>query len=210
MQQIQQQLNNSLFQLTHTEHNFASNTTNLIIHYAESLSQLTNELFKRDGFIADVKNLYRFVTIVRARLKLNIARSMKQFSTQKIARINFKFHQKFLTELYEMLNSHIDSIVSAVDARWDLMECWDNYKAIYLQIGLEATNEISVSIVTEIKRFQSDFKILRQKITLEINRTTRLLDKQHESPFIERLRVKYFVSYTFNKSSRILTHLHGG
>lgn len=194
LQQIQQQLNISLRQLTHTEQNFALNTTNLIINYGESLSRLTNELFKRDGFIADVKNLYRFVMTVRARLKFGIAASIRQFSTQKISRINFKLYQKFLAELYDMLNTHIDSIVLAVDTRWELMECWDSYKVIYLQIGLEATSEISASMVLEIRRLRNDFRILRHKITSEINRTMRLLNKKHTSPFMERLRVKYFVS----------------
>lgn len=183
--------------MTYVEQNFAINTTNLIIHYGESLSQLTNELFKRDGFIADVKNLYRFVTNVRARLKHNIAQSIKQFSTQKISRINFKFYQKFIAELYEMLNLHIESIVKAVDARWELMECWDNYKAIYFQIGLEATNDISISISNEIKRLRNDYKLLRQKISSENYRFVKLLHKQYNSPFIERLRMRYFVSFSF-------------
>lgn len=194
LQQIHQQMNISLRQLTHAEQNFALNTTNLIISYGENLSLLTNELFKRDGFIADVKNLYRFVMSVRARLKHGIASSIRQFSTQKISKINLKLYQKFLGELYDILDIHIDRIILAVDTRWELMECWDSYKAIYLQIGLEATSEISVSMVVEIKRLRNAFKILRQKITSEINRTMRLLSKKHSSPFIERLRVKYFVS----------------
>lgn len=197
LQQIQQQLNFSLLQLTRTEHDFALNTTNLIIHYGENLSKLTNELFERDGFIADIKNLYRFVTNVRARLKFNISRSIRQFSTQKISRMNLKLYQKFLANLYAMLNNHIDRIVNAVNTRYDLMECWDSYKAIYLQIGLEATSEISVSIVSEIKRLRNDFKILKSKILLEINRSSKLMDKQHESPFVERLRAAYFVSLNF-------------
>lgn len=195
LQQIQQQLNFSLLQLTRTEHDFALNTTNLIIHYGENLSKLTNELFERDGFIADIKNLYRFVTNVRARLKFNISRSIRQFSTQKISRMNFKLYQKFLANLYAMLNNHIDRIVNAVNTRYDLMDCWDSYKAIYLQIGLEATSEISVSMVAEIKRLRNDFKIIKSKILAEINRTLKLLDKQHESPFVERMRAAYFVSF---------------
>lgn len=195
LQQIQQHLNFSLLQLTQTEHDFALNTTNLIIHYGENLSYLTDELFKRDGFIADIKNLYRFVTNVRARLKQNISRSIRQFSTQKISRMNFKLYQKFLANLYGMLNNHIERIVRAVNTRYDLMVCWDSYKAIYLQIGLEATSEISVSMVGEIKRLRSDFRVLNHKITTEINRTLKLLDRQHESPFVERLRASYFVSF---------------
>jgi hypothetical protein len=111
--------------------------------------------------------------------------------------MNFKLYQKFLANLYAMLNNHIDRIVNAVNTRYDLMECWDSYKAIYLQIGLEATSEISVSMVSEIKRLRNDFKILKSKILTEINRTLKLLDKQHESPFVERLRASYFVSFIF-------------
>lgn len=194
LQQIQQHLNFSLLQLTQTEHDFALNTTNLIIHYGENLSHLTDELFRRYGFIADIKNLVLFVKNVRARLKENITRSIKQFSTQKISRMNSKLYQKFLANLYSMLNNHIDRIAKAVDSRYDLMECWDSYKAIYLQIGLEATSEISVSVIGEIKRLRSDFRVLSRRITIEINRTLKLLDRQHESPFVERLRASYFVS----------------
>lgn len=199
LQQIQQQLNTSLLQLTRTEHDFALNTTNLIINYGESLAKLTNELFERDGFIADIKTLTTFVRNVRARLKFNISRSIRHFSTQRISRMNFKLYQKFLANLYAMLNNHIDRIVNAVNTRYDLMECWDSYKAIYLQIGLEATSEISISLYSEIKRLRNDFKLIKSKILAEMSRMLKLLDKQHDSPFVERLRTAYFVSVIFYK-----------
>lgn len=201
LQQIQRQLNISLQRLTYAEHNFALNTTNLIIQYAESLSLLTSELFKRDGFIADVRNLYRFVTSVRTRLKINIARSIRQFSTQKISRINAKMHHKFIAELTDMLSTHIDRIAMSVDVGYETIECWDSYKAIYFQIGLEATNEISTWMAAEGKRLWSDFKSLKQKISVETGRIMKLLDKQHDSPFIERLRASYYVSFCTNCKS---------
>lgn len=217
LSQMQEHLNVSMTLLTKTEQNFAMNITNLLILYGESWIRLTNEIFERDGFVVDIKvfslwkhyfikcqfkiiwysfqNLYKFTSNIKSRIKFDITRSIKEFSAGKITKTNVKLYQSFLAELFGILDQHIRKIQSAVTINDDLIECWDYYKTVYLEIGFDATNILSKWSILEIERLYKSFYYLNNKISTEIKITKNLLFNEITSPLDNRIMVNLYVSW---------------
>ncbi|KAG5678360.1 hypothetical protein PVAND_008042 [Polypedilum vanderplanki] len=193
LKQIQEHLNLSLNVLTKTEQNFAMNITNLLILYGESWIRLTNELFERDGFIVDIKSLYKFTSNIKARIKFDISRSIKEFSSGKITYMNKKLYQNFLSNLFGILDQFIERIKMGVNYNNELIECWDYYKTIFLEIGFDATNSLSKSSFDEIERLYNSFNLVKEKILTEIKYTKHILFYEFPSPLDNRLIINLYI-----------------
>lgn len=183
--------------LSEKEQIFSMDITKLLIQYGENWIQLTNELFERDGFIIDIKRLYKFTSNVKDRIKHNISKLLKNVSTQKVIKDNRKLFSSFLSDLYTLLDAQIDKIKAAVNFNTELIECWDVYKTVYFEIGLEATSNLSKSSLHEIERLNNEFHHLKHKITSEIENMKNLLLRESSRPFARRISLRSFVSLTF-------------
>jgi len=196
MNEIQQHLNLSMVTLTMSEEDFTQNVTNLLIQYGENWIRLTNELFERDGFVVDIKNLYRFVSNVKSRIKVNISRSLKDIRI--LIRKNMKFYQIFFKHLNNILNQYIAEIESTINENGNLIECWDSYKTVYFEIAFDACNAIYKHSNYQIKYLYNEFEGLRKKITADIKSTQTLMLKEYMEPFKNRVIIRYYVSRSGN------------
>ncbi|CAG9801026.1 unnamed protein product [Chironomus riparius] len=191
LNEIQQHLNLSMVTLTMSEEDFTQNVTNLLIQYGENWIRLTNELFERDGFVVDIKNLYRFASTIKSRIKVNISQSLKDIRI--LIRKNMKFYQIFLKHLLNILNQYVAEIESTLNDDYNLIECWDSYKTVYFEIAFDACNAIYKHSNYQIKYLNNEFEGLRKKITSDIKSTQTLMLKEYMEPFKNRVIIRYYL-----------------
>jgi hypothetical protein len=194
MHYIAQQLNSTMMNLIANEQSYSMNISNLFIQYGENWIQLTNKLFERDGFIIDIKGLYKLTLNIKSKIKQGITRSLKDLSAQRITRENRKLFMGFLSLLHTKLDESMTKIKLEMKSKRFLIECWDGYKSIFLEIGLEATSELLKSSLLEIDSLRREFHKLRQKITIEFVRIRKLLLNKYSRPFENRLYLNFYVS----------------
>lgn len=178
--------------LMKSEEDFAQNVTNLLIQCGENWIRLTNELFERDGFVVDIKSLYIFALNLKTRIKLNITRSLKDI--RLIIRQNIKFYQFFYKHLLNISNEYVAEIEAILSSDYKLVECWDDYKAVYLETAFDSCNEVHRLSSYQIKYLHFQYDELSRKVLSEIKVTRALMLKKYLEPFKNRMIVRYYVS----------------
>jgi hypothetical protein len=195
IQEIYKHLNSSMLDLIQAEQNFGNNISTHAIRYSETLMRISSDLFAQHGFVLDIKKLFIFVKRINERIKLNIARSIKHFPVQRASKFNAKLSQNFIDNVATTVITQFERMSSAVNMHLYGLECWNDYKVIYLETGLNGAGKIFLLTQREIEHLDRYVRYLQQKINSEILFTASSLLKQNSSILMKRLSVNIFVSF---------------
>lgn len=194
MTQFQENVDLSEANLTSTEIEFINNNINLMVLYGESLIQKSKELFEDYAFIVDAKKVYAFVSRVRRQIKNGINELMLKYSSNQINRKLSKIYFVFSKNLKEIVDKEIEKIENAVNRNENIIECWDVYKVLMLELGFDAINDLKILSFDEGENLVTAFNKMRDEVTSKINQLITDLSMKHSPLFSARFKVNAYVS----------------
>lgn len=181
--------------LTGTQIDFLSENINLLVLYAESLTNKSQELFNRYGFVINAKQLYSLVFAVRQRTVDNINHLMIENSANQIRRNLSKIYQKFSEELKSVFDKEILKIRSAAKIDEDALDCWDSYKIPLFELGYDVVSALELSALNEAENLMRKLDEARQNVSSAINQIiTDLSMTPSTAIFPARSRTNTYVS----------------
>lgn len=183
--------------MTATEVEFINNNINLLVLYGESLIEKSKELFEDYAFIVDAKRVYAFVSRVRRQIKNGINQLMEKYSSNLINRKLSKIFYIFSKDLKEIVDKEIEKIESAVNRDENIIECWDVYKVLMLELGFDAINDLRILSFDQAENLVSVFNKMRDDVTTNINQLIADLSKKHSPLFSARFKVNAYVSFNY-------------
>lgn len=194
MTQFQENVDLSKSNLTKTEVAFINDNINLLVLYGKSLIQKSEELFEKYAFIVDAKRVYAFVSKVRRQIKTGINLLMEKYSSNQINRKLSKIYFVFSRNLKEIVDKEIEKIGSAVNRDETIIQCWDVYKVLMLELGFDAINDLRILSFDEGETLVKTFNEMRDEVTSKINQLIGDLSKKHSPLFSARFKVNAYVS----------------
>jgi len=153
---FQEALDRSLTNLSSCEIAFLSTNINLLIYFGDAMMQQASALFNNYGLIVDAKHVYWFVVGIRDRIRLGISGLLLNQSADQIKmRVN-KLYRTYTFNLKTIVQTDVDSFIRAVQSNEDLLECWESYKVLIFELGLDTIGEFTSVVRNARGKVQSD------------------------------------------------------
>jgi hypothetical protein len=192
--QFQENVDFTESNLTHSEVEFINNNINLMVLYGESLIEKSKELFEDYAFIVDAKRVYAFVSRVRRQIKIGINQLMDKYSSNQINRKLSKIYSVYSQNLKSIVDKEIEKLEHAINQDEQVIECWDIYKVLMLELGFDAINDLKILSYDEGENLVVVFNKLRDGVSSNINQLIADLSKKHSPLFSARSKVNNYVS----------------
>ena len=187
--------------LIESEIDFLSENFNLLVLYAESLTNKSEELFNDYGFVIDAKELYLFVSAVRQQVIISINHLIIQHSSSKIETRLSKVFRKLSKDLRTVFDKEFVKIRSAVNNDEDALECWDAYKVPIFELGFDIVSGFKLGALNEADNLMRKLDETRQDVAFAINQTIADLSMTPSTMmFPARSRVNTYVSLIINSN----------
>ena len=202
LSQFQENVNLSEANLTLNEIDFINNNINLMVVYGERLILKSKELFEDYAFIVDAKRVYTFVSRVRRQIKIGINQLMEKYSSNQINRKLSKIYSIYSENLKAIVDKEIEKLEYAVNQDEQVIECWDIYKVLMLELGFDAINDLKILSYDEGENLVLVFNSLRDGVSSNINQLIEDLSKKHSPLFSARSKVNNYVSSINSRKKR--------
>lgn len=198
---FKEELEMSLTNITETEIEFLSQNINTLILYGESLMHKSMTLFNTFGFIVDAKSVYLFVAGIRNRIKANINLLIQQQSSNDIKENLEVLYKLHIYELNAIVEKEILSIRNAVERNEELIECWDSYKVLIFELGLDVVGDMTSLSLTQSIYLMATLETMKREIMTSLSQLLSDLSRSYSSVFLTRLQLDSFVSSKRSYSS---------
>lgn len=165
-----------------------------MVVYGERLIEKSKELFEDYAFIVDAKRVYSFVARVRRQIKIGINRLMEKYSSNQINRRISKIYSKYSQNLKTIVDKEIEKLEHAIYQDEQVLECWEIYKVVMLELGFDAINDLKILSYDEGENLLIVFNDMRDGVSSNINQLIADLSKKHSPLFTARSKVNNYVS----------------
>lgn len=184
--------------LTSSQLNFLSDGINLLISFGENLTFQASELFENFGFVVDARQVYLFVTNVRAQIKTGIDQVMQNVTATQIKRDLQKSFESYSMNLKEMFDKEVGKIYDAANHNYENLDCWDGYKIPILELGFHIVNDLNTLTLSEAGELTKDFDDLEREVSSRLTQIVADLSTKHLTLLTTRSRVATYVSHEIN------------
>ncbi|CRL03433.1 CLUMA_CG016198, isoform A [Clunio marinus] len=181
LSQFQDSLEAIQSEISVAEIDFLSQWKNLITIYEENLSTLSKQLFENHGFIVDAKHVYLFVLQVKNRIKDEMKRLMENFTSDNINESLTETYQSFINNLRKISEKEILKFQDPNNRNDDnmLLECWDSFKILLLDLGLNTINDLKSSSLAERENLMKNIYEVSQDASSNYDKLIDVLSKSH-------------------------------
>lgn len=180
--------------ITTTQLEFLSDGINLLVFFGENLTFQASELFENYGFVVDARQVYVFVTNVRAQIKTSIDQLMRNVTEVQIKRDLQKSFESYSMQLKEIFDKEIGKIYDAANHNYENLDCWDGYKVPILELGYSVVNDLKTLTLSEAAELTKDFAKLNQEVSSTLTQIVADLSTKHSTLLTTRSRVATYVS----------------
>lgn len=184
--------------LTTTQLEFLSDGINLLVFFGENLTFQASELFENYGFVVDARQVFVFVTNVRAQIKTGIDQLMQKVTEVQIKRDLQKSFESYSMQLKEIFDKEIGKIYDAANHNYENLDCWDGYKVPILELGYSVVNDLKTLTLSEAAELTKDFAKLNQEVSSRLTQIVADLSTKHLTLLTTRSRVATYVSRKIN------------
>lgn len=198
LSQFRDILEDSEANLTATQLNFLSDGINLLVSFGENLTFQASELFENFGFIVDARQVYLFVSDVRAQIKTGIDQVMQNVTATQIKSDLQKSFESYSMHLKEMFDKEIGKIYDAANHNYDNLDCWDGYKVPILELGYHVVNDLKALTLSEAEELTKDLDDLEREVSSKLTQIVADFSTKHLTLLTTRSRVATYVSHKIN------------
>lgn len=189
--------------LTETQLDFLSDGINMLVFFGENLTLQASEIFDNYGFVVDARQVYIFVSNVRAQIKAGIDRLMKNVTEVQIKREMQKSFEVYSMQLKEIFDKEIWKIYEGANHNYENLDCWDGYKVPILELGFNVVNNLRTLTSLEAAELTKAFTKLNQEVSSKLTQIVADLSTNHLTLLTTRSRVASYVSHKINSSPQL-------